>query len=121
MNVLTHSWTNTCLVTVVICIALRVYVRRQWNVWFRCLCILASVALIIYVTLGERTVKSQIHYQLELFWTVRAWIETGRSYYPLMIFQNMVLFMPFGCFLMGIGKWQWWQVILAGFLLSATV
>ena len=121
MEILTHSWPNTCLASGSMILLLIIFSRRKWNQWIYYFCILTSIALIIYVTLGERTVRPQIHYQLELFWTVRAWMETGRSYYPLMIFQNMVLFMPFGCFVMGLGKWKWWQVILAGFLLSATV
>ena len=78
---------------------------------------LASVYLILYRTIFNRSFDDNYPIKLELFWEFKQWI-TGNGFWKDII-NNILLFVPFGITLGLI--WDKWYVIPVGFSFSLLI
>ncbi len=78
------------------------------------------VVVLFYVTLGTRTSGTDYRYELGIFWSYKATLDTGSSFYIYENIANIIAFLPLGMFMQEyIGKrFKWYGCTIFGMFIS---
>lgn len=105
------DWTKVCLIMIASAIFfLLIYTITQWkhlNFWGICVCMLLGVYMgcVAGVTLYNRTPTGVHRANLDLFWSYRAYFETGSRIRIVEGVCNIVMLVPFGILVPILLRW----------------